>query len=103
MGLTQQVARIKLGKCPICSKEISYNEFKDEISRREYDISGMCQLCQDEVCTPKEEVFIIKHIITAKKHTGCGYKWCGMKHHCAKHNLCYDGVECPTCVHERYI
>lgn len=47
-GLHKQVERIKLGKCPVCGKDINYNEFRDEISRREYDISGMCQLCQDE-------------------------------------------------------
>ena len=37
---------IQEGKCPICKGEIT--EFKDELSVREYEISGMCQKCQDE-------------------------------------------------------
>lgn len=42
------------GQCPICAKPIG--EFKDPLSRREYEISGMCQTCQDEVFdSPVEE------------------------------------------------
>jgi len=38
-----------LGICPFCGREINpMNEFKDEKSRREYEISGLCQKCQDE-------------------------------------------------------
>lgn len=33
--------------CPTCGKPISY--FRNEISRREFKISGMCQKCQDNV------------------------------------------------------
>jgi hypothetical protein len=33
--------------CMLCSKEADL--FKDDISRKEYLISGMCQTCQDEV------------------------------------------------------
>lgn len=37
-----------LGKiCPICRQPIG--EFRDESSLREYNISGMCQTCQDSV------------------------------------------------------
>ncbi len=32
--------------CTTCPREIT--EFKDEISMREYKISGMCQVCQDK-------------------------------------------------------
>lgn len=33
-----------------CGREINpETEFRDEISRREYTISGMCQKCQDKV------------------------------------------------------
>lgn len=31
--------------CVICGK--SANEFRDELSQREYGISGLCQACQD--------------------------------------------------------
>ena len=30
-----------------CGKKIVINEFRDEISLKEYRISGMCQKCQD--------------------------------------------------------
>ena len=32
-------------KCTICGKQAT--EFKDELSVKEYRISGMCQECQD--------------------------------------------------------
>jgi len=35
--------------CPTCGGPI--DKFRDELSEREYRISGMCQLCQDEVFT----------------------------------------------------
>lgn len=37
----------KKGICVICGKKAE--EFKDELSRKEYDISGLCQNCQDEI------------------------------------------------------
>jgi len=33
--------------CVICHKQIT--GFRDETSKREYEISGMCQRCQDEI------------------------------------------------------
>lgn len=36
------------GKCPFCKKEIDFNDFKDELSKKEFKISGLCQQCQDE-------------------------------------------------------
>jgi formylmethanofuran dehydrogenase subunit E len=35
------------GKCPLCAEPIT--EFRDDLSRKEYGISGMCQKCQDRV------------------------------------------------------
>lgn len=37
------------GTCPCCNKEVNTNELKDDISRKEYNISGLCQGCQDEM------------------------------------------------------
>lgn len=37
-------------RCTLCSKEIM--GFRDEISAREYRLSGMCQTCQDEFFDP---------------------------------------------------
>jgi uncharacterized CHY-type Zn-finger protein len=39
--------------CVTCGKPA--NEFRDELSRKEYGISGMCQDCQDIVFVEPEE------------------------------------------------
>ncbi len=38
---------IKYGMCAMCKK--SAHEFNDEISIKEYRISGLCQSCQDTI------------------------------------------------------
>ena len=38
---------IRQGFCPTCQKPIG--KFKDKTSEREFEISGMCQECQDKV------------------------------------------------------
>ena len=40
---------IKNAECPTCGKKIRDEDFKDDLSRTEYGISGMCQSCQDSV------------------------------------------------------
>lgn len=47
-GFTRQVDLVKEQKCPFCGKDVNPNDFKDELSRKEYMISGICQTCQDE-------------------------------------------------------
>lgn len=37
------------GKCPFCGKTVNADEFRDELSLKEYHISGLCQECQDEM------------------------------------------------------
>lgn len=38
------------GLCPMCGTAINeVDDFKDELSVKEYTISGMCQKCQDEL------------------------------------------------------
>ena len=39
--------RLDRGECPRCGKRPE--DFRDEKSRRESEISGLCQLCQDYV------------------------------------------------------
>ena len=41
--------------CPKCVKSVTHVPFKDDISEREADISGLCQICQDEVFAEPEE------------------------------------------------
>jgi|TARA_R100000482_G_C5045091_1_gene110111 hypothetical protein len=43
----QQRQDVLNGKCPTCRRDVG--EFRDEISAKEYLISGMCQPCQDDV------------------------------------------------------
>jgi len=40
--------RLKEHKCTGCNEEIS-GKWKDELSWKEYNISGMCQDCQDNI------------------------------------------------------
>ena len=44
-GFSKEVARVDAGLCPTCDEEVG--PFKDDLSRKEYGISGMCQPCQD--------------------------------------------------------
>lgn len=37
------------GMCPSCKQKINPDEFRDELSAKEYNISGLCQKCQDKV------------------------------------------------------
>ena len=48
-GFVKEVEKVESGICPICDNIVTNDEFRDEISRKEYDISGMCQQCQDAV------------------------------------------------------
>lgn len=49
--LTDMLGNVELvvsqASCPICGSEITYDEFTDDLSVREFEISGMCQSCQD--------------------------------------------------------
>lgn len=42
-------------QCPLCENKINVNDFKDELSLREFTISGMCQTCQDRIFAEPEE------------------------------------------------
>jgi len=44
-GLSQAVERVEAGVCATCAGEVG--PFRDDLSRKEYGISGMCQTCQD--------------------------------------------------------
>lgn len=36
------------GNCPFCGKTVEIDEFRDNVSYKEFTISGLCQKCQDE-------------------------------------------------------
>jgi hypothetical protein len=46
----QEIVLVSLGKCPFCGKLVNaVTGFRDELSRKEFRISGLCQACQDKV------------------------------------------------------
>jgi hypothetical protein len=47
-GFEKEVEDVENGICPICKGVIDMNDFRDEVSRMEFSISGLCQSCQDE-------------------------------------------------------
>ena len=45
----KEAARLKeMNRCPFCKNIINQRDFRDDISRKEFQISGLCQSCQDE-------------------------------------------------------
>jgi hypothetical protein len=47
LGLKACLDCIEHGFCPVCRQPVS-NDFRDEKSKREFEISGQCQKCQDK-------------------------------------------------------
>ena len=45
----ERAARRQQGLCSTCDNTILVGDFRDELSRMEFGISGMCQECQDNV------------------------------------------------------
>jgi len=48
-GFNEEIDAIEHGFCPVCKYPISKDEFKDDISKKEYSISGLCQQCQNSI------------------------------------------------------
>lgn len=48
-GFGQAVTDVENGNCPTCQNTIDHADFRNEISRKEFGISGMCQKCQDSI------------------------------------------------------
>jgi hypothetical protein len=46
-GFDEEVRKAMLGICPFCDTPVTVEDFRDDLSRREFHISGMCQKCQD--------------------------------------------------------
>jgi hypothetical protein len=43
------IAKIKAGKCVNCEKQVMFLGFRNLKSEKEFEISGICQPCQDEI------------------------------------------------------
>jgi hypothetical protein len=48
-GFEKEVKKVKNKICPHCNELIDESSFRDELSEKEYTISGLCQTCQDEI------------------------------------------------------
>ena len=48
MGLSEMFKRKDEGLCPFCGREVNMDDFRDDLSRHEFELSGLCQMCQDE-------------------------------------------------------
>ena len=48
-GFGEEVKTVEQGVCPLCKYKVDENEFRDEISRKEFKISGLCQSCQEDI------------------------------------------------------
>lgn len=42
-------ARLKSNQCPMCGKYATALNFRNERSRKEHEISHLCQQCQDDI------------------------------------------------------
>ena len=54
MGFGEYMDKVKAGLCGWCGQKINLKDFRDELSRKEYSISGLCQSCQDKVWPAKK-------------------------------------------------
>lgn len=47
-GFDEAVDRVEKRLCPFCRMPVLLEDFRNDISRKEYFISGLCQKCQDD-------------------------------------------------------
>lgn len=45
LGLNEEADLLEAGLCPFCGQPPG--PFRDELSEKEYTLSGLCQACQD--------------------------------------------------------
>lgn len=55
LGFGKEMKMIENRQCPICGEKVNTNDFKDDLSIKEFNISGMCQKCQDRIFNSEEE------------------------------------------------
>ena len=54
-GFADHIDALEQGNCPTCKSPIDHKDFKDQLSRDEFGISGLCQHCQDQVFGAPED------------------------------------------------
>lgn len=53
--LAQEKIAKDQGICPVCGEIVDQSLFKDEISREEFKITGLCNSCQMEMIEEEDE------------------------------------------------
>jgi len=53
-GFGAEVDLVKEGKCPFCKELVNDADFRDELSRKDHKITGLCQKCQDKTYKESE-------------------------------------------------
>ena len=48
LGFGKEVEAVEKKLCPLCYQPIDIKDFPDEVSKKEYEISGICASCQRE-------------------------------------------------------
>ena len=48
-GFEEELKNVNLDLCPFCRIKVNPEDFQDELSKKEYFISGLCQSCQDKM------------------------------------------------------
>jgi len=50
LGFDKEVENVESDACPFCGINfLSKNSFRDALSYKEFQISGLCQTCQDKM------------------------------------------------------
>ena len=45
----EEMKLIEEQKCPICTNFVNEDEFRNVLSKQDYKITGLCQICQDRI------------------------------------------------------
>jgi hypothetical protein len=48
LGFENEVDKVEKSLCPFCKDAVKIEDFRNELSRKEFKISGICQKCQDD-------------------------------------------------------
>jgi len=54
-GFDEEMKKLEKQICPLCDKKVNINDFRDNLSIKEFTISGLCQECQDKIFNETEE------------------------------------------------
>jgi len=52
----EQVERVEQGLCPFCGAKVDPGALRDDLSRKEFRISGLCQACQDATFRTEDDL-----------------------------------------------